>query len=79
MTETKKPIAENFEQAMAELETIVRKLESGQDSLENSITLYERGTQLKKYCEKQLEDAQMKIEKLTFDAAGAPVGKESID
>lgn len=79
MTETKKPIAENFEQAMAELETIVRKLESGQDSLENSIALYERGTQLKKYCEKQLEDAQMKIEKLTFDGEGKPVGKESIE
>lgn len=73
------PIAENFEQAMAELETIVRKLESGQDSLENSITLYERGTQLKKYCEKQLEEAQMKIEKLTFDTAGTPTGTAALE
>lgn len=70
---------ETFEQAMTELELIVRKLESGQDSLENSIVLYERGIQLKKYCEKQLEEAQMKIEKLTFDAAGNPTGSEAFD
>ncbi|HCI49154.1 MAG: exodeoxyribonuclease VII small subunit [Alphaproteobacteria bacterium RIFCSPLOWO2_01_FULL_45_8] len=72
------PLPENFEQAMGELETIVRQLESGQDSLENSISLYERGIQLKKYCENQLEDAQMKIEKLTFDALGAPAKSETL-
>lgn len=79
MSDVKTPIPANFEQAMAELETIVRKLESGQDSLENSITLYERGIQLKKYCEKQLEEAQMKIEKLTFDGAGNPTGTEPFE
>ena len=79
MTESKAPITLDFEQSMAELETIVRKLESGQDSLENSINLYERGTQLKKHCEKKLEEAQMKIEKLTFDEKGAPSGTASLD
>ncbi|MFN7662512.1 MAG: exodeoxyribonuclease VII small subunit [Alphaproteobacteria bacterium] len=74
-----KPLPSTFEQAMTELETIVRKLESGQDSLENSITLYERGTQLKKFCEKQLEEAQLKIEKLTFDGNGNPTGTQSLD
>ncbi len=55
----------NFEQAMEELETIVRKLESGQDSLENSIALYERGIFLKQFCEKRLQEATLKIEKIT--------------
>lgn len=75
---TQQPI-ESFEHAMTELEAIVRKLELGQDSLENSIVLYERGIQLKKYCEKQLEEAQMKIEKLTFDSTGKPVGTAPFD
>jgi exodeoxyribonuclease VII small subunit len=56
----------NFEQAMEELETIVRKLEAGQDSLENSITLYERGVALKQLCEKKLQEATLKIEKITI-------------
>jgi exodeoxyribonuclease VII small subunit len=79
MSDINTSIPANFEQAMAELETIVRKLESGQDSLENSIALYERGIQLKKYCEKQLEEAQMKVEKLTFDSAGNPTGTEPFE
>ncbi len=56
----------NFEQAMEELEAIVRKLEAGQDSLENSITLYERGVALKQLCEKKLQEATLKIEKITI-------------
>ena len=54
-----------FEQAMEELEMIVRKLEAGQDSLESSITLYERGILLKQFCEKRLQEATLKIEKIT--------------
>ena len=57
---------------MTELESIVRKLESGQDTLETSIALYERGTALKKRCEDELKAAQMKVEKITLDGAGAP-------
>ncbi len=56
----------NFEQAMEELEMIVRKLEAGQDSLENSIGLYERGVALKQCCEKKLQEATLKIEKITI-------------
>lgn len=52
----------SFEQALKELETIVRKLESGAGDLEASINEYVRGTELKAYCEKKLKDAKLKVE-----------------
>mgnify|MGYP002786475532 CR=1 FL=1 len=55
----------SFEDALSELETIVRSLESGQAPLEQSITAYERGMALKQHCEKRLNEAQAKIEKIT--------------
>ncbi|MEI6729719.1 MAG: exodeoxyribonuclease VII small subunit [Pseudomonadota bacterium] len=54
----------SFEQAMRELEIIVRKLESGQGELESSIADYERGQALKEHCGKKLADAKMKVEKI---------------
>ncbi|MEO1137138.1 MAG: exodeoxyribonuclease VII small subunit, partial [Pseudomonadota bacterium] len=54
----------SFESALAELESIVQKLESGQAALEDSIALYERGAALKAHCEKTLKSAQEKIEKI---------------
>jgi exodeoxyribonuclease VII small subunit len=54
----------SFEQALLELEAIVRKLETGQGALENSIEDYERGTLLKAHCQKKLADAKMKVEKI---------------
>lgn len=60
----------SFEEALGELETIVRNLETGQEALENSITAYERGIALKKHCESKLRDAQAKIEKVTAGADG---------
>ena len=62
----------SFEQALGELEKIVTSLESGKAPLEESITSYERGIALKKYCEKKLSEAQEKIEKITIDADGKP-------
>ncbi|MCK5384879.1 MAG: exodeoxyribonuclease VII small subunit [Alphaproteobacteria bacterium] len=56
----------SFEDALEELETIVRKLETGEAPLEDSITAYERGTTLKHHCEKKLRDAQIKIEKISI-------------
>ncbi len=53
-----------FEQALKELETIVRKLESGAGDLESSINEYVRGTELKAYCETKLKDAKLKVEKI---------------
>jgi len=55
----------NFEDALAELESIVTKLETGQAKLEDSIEIYERGADLQKHCEKRLEDAKLKIENIT--------------
>lgn len=57
----------NFEQAMSELETIVRNLETGSTSLENSIAAYERGIALKKHCENKLRQAQSRIEKISIE------------
>lgn len=61
----------SFEQALSELENIVRGLEAGETELEKSITAYERGIQLKQHCEAKLKDAQAKIEKITVNADGS--------
>ncbi len=62
----------SFEKALAELEEIVSKLESGQAALEDSIALYERGAALKAHCEKTLKSAQEKIEKIVVGSDGKP-------
>lgn len=53
-----------FEEALKELEDIVKRLEGGKSTLNESIVDYERGTLLKQRCEKQLEEARLKVEKL---------------
>ncbi len=79
MTQTA-PSLENlsFEAAMTELESIVKDLESGKISLEQSITAYERGMALKAHCEKKLHDAQMKIEKIVA-APNGTITTEPLD
>lgn len=62
----------SFEQALAELEQIVARLESGQAPLEDSIQLYERGAALKAHCEQRLEAARLRVEKIVVGAGGAP-------
>ena len=54
----------DFEAAIAELETIVKKLEEGDLALEQSLSLYERGVQLSRFCHTRLEDAERRIEVL---------------
>jgi exodeoxyribonuclease VII small subunit len=54
----------DFEAAIAELETVVKKLEDGELSLEQSLALYERGVTLSKFCHARLEDAERRIELL---------------
>ncbi|PCJ69343.1 MAG: exodeoxyribonuclease VII small subunit [Rhodobiaceae bacterium] len=61
----------SFEAALAELEEIVRGLESGEAELEKSIDLYERGNALKAHCEARLAAAQAKVEKITLSSSGA--------
>jgi exodeoxyribonuclease VII small subunit len=65
----------SFEQALAELERIVAELESGQAPLERSIQMYERGALLKGHCEKRLEAARLRVEKIVMGAQG-PQGVE---
>jgi exodeoxyribonuclease VII small subunit len=80
MPEQKAIKSMSFEESLAELDTIVRGLESGKAPLEDSISLYERGIELKKHCEKKLRDAQMKIEKIVASEDGTvatkPLDKE---
>ena len=52
----------DFEGAIAELETIVKKLEEGDLALEDSLALYERGVQLSRFCHSRLEEAERRIE-----------------
>ena len=54
----------DFESALAELDTIVRKMEEGDLTLEKSMELYERGLQLSKFCHTTLESAERRIELL---------------
>jgi len=56
--------AMSFEDALKELEDIVRTLESGQAKLDDAIRSYERGAALKRHCEAKLRDAQVKVEKI---------------
>ena len=60
----------SFEAALKELETIVRKLETGESDLEQAITDYTRGTALKVHCERKLKDARLKVEKIVQGAGG---------
>lgn len=68
-----------FEQAVAELETIVKKLEEGKVPLEESVAIYERGELLKKRCEELLAQAEARVEKITLGAGGKPSGTEPLD
>jgi exodeoxyribonuclease VII small subunit len=61
----------SFEEALAELETLVRKLETGGQTLDDSIEHYGRGTALKTHCEKKLQEAKLKVEKIVSKADGS--------
>ncbi|HBM91215.1 MAG TPA: exodeoxyribonuclease VII small subunit [Rhodospirillaceae bacterium] len=60
-----------FEEAMGELEKLVRQLEDGKAKLEDSIVAYERGALLKQHCEAKLRDAEARIEQITLGDGGA--------
>lgn len=63
--------AMSFEQALAELEAIIARLESGAVDLEQSIEAYARGTQLKAHCEAKLRNAQARIERIVVGTDGS--------
>ena len=60
----------SFEQALKELELIVKKLESGSGDLEGSINEYVRGTQLKDFCLDKLKTARLKVESILKNQSG---------
>jgi exodeoxyribonuclease VII small subunit len=62
--------AMSFEDALSELEQIVRKLETGNAKLDEAIAAYERGALLKRHCEAKLKEAQSRVEKIVVSADG---------
>jgi exodeoxyribonuclease VII small subunit len=63
--------AMSFEDALAELEAIVRRHESGQVKLDDAIQSYERGAQLKRHCEAKLNEAQQRVDRIVIGPEGA--------
>jgi exodeoxyribonuclease VII small subunit len=59
-----------FEKAIEELEGIVKKLEEGKISLDESLKLFERGMELSQFCTDKLKDVEKRIEMLVKDASG---------
>ena len=59
-----KPSEQSFEQALAELEKIVKKMESGDLSLEQALATHKRGLELAKFCQQRLEAAQQQVKVL---------------
>jgi exodeoxyribonuclease VII small subunit len=69
----------SFEDALRALEEVVRRLESGEVPLDESITLYERGEVLRKHCQARLDAAQARIERIVAGPDGRPAGTQPFD
>lgn len=68
----------SFEDALVQLESIVRELEGGKIKLDDAVEAYEKATVLKKFCEEKLKAAQLKIEKINVSPDGE-VSTEPLD
>ena len=80
MNETGPDIGQmSFEEALRALEDVVRRLETGDVPLEESISLYERGEQLRRHCQARLDAAQARIEKIVQGPDGKAAGTEPFD
>lgn len=60
----------SFEEALAELEGIVKALEGGQGRLEEAVNAYQRGAALRKHCEAKLAEAEMRVQAISEGPAG---------
>ncbi len=69
----------SFEDALRSLEEVVRRLESGEVPLDESISLYERGESLRKACQARLDSAQARIERIVAGPDGAAAGLRPLD
>jgi exodeoxyribonuclease VII small subunit len=67
--------AMSFEQALGELQELVKRLERGDNKLDEAIKAYERGAALKRHCEAKLKEAQLKVEKIVLGPDGK-IGSE---
>tara|TARA_B100001769_G_scaffold63603_1_gene47220 strand:+ start:271 stop:495 length:225 start_codon:yes stop_codon:yes gene_type:complete len=65
----------NFEASLKELESIVEKLEDEDINLEDSVKSFEEGVNLVKQCQKQLQNAELKIKKLLDDGSSSEISK----
>ena len=79
MNETTELQTMSFEDALRSLEEVVRKLESGEVPLDDSISLYERGEALRKHCQARLDAASARIEKIVAGPDGAAAGTRPFD
>jgi exodeoxyribonuclease VII small subunit len=66
----------SFEDAMKELESILNRIDMGEEKLENAVSSFERAALLRNHCEKQLESARLRIEKVVGTAEGKIVTEE---
>ncbi len=67
-----------FEEQLKELEAVVERLERGELSLEENVSLFERGMHLSNACKKQLSDAESRVQVLLQPEAGGPVRVENL-
>jgi exodeoxyribonuclease VII small subunit len=73
MAEKQEPAIEamSFEEALNELQGLVKALEKGDAKLDEAIRAYERGAALKQHCERKLREAQAKVDKIVVGADGS--------
>jgi exodeoxyribonuclease VII small subunit len=68
----------SFEEALKQLEELVRQLEKGESRLDDAIQAYERGANLKRHCEAKLAEARLKVDKISF-GPGGEIGTQPMD
>ena len=73
------PQNKTFEESMARLEQIVRAMERGDVALEESLKLFQEGTELVRSCQKLLDDAQLQVKKIMTAPDGSPVEEDFHD
>ncbi|MDY3224774.1 MAG: exodeoxyribonuclease VII small subunit [Candidatus Faecousia sp.] len=73
------PKSQTFEDSMARLEQIVRAMERGDVALEESLKLFQEGTELVRSCQKLLDEAQLQVKKIMTAPDGSPVEEEFQD
>ena len=73
------PENQTFEQSMSRLEQIVRAMERGDVALEESLKLFQEGTELVRGCQKLLDEAQLQVKKIMTAPDGSPVEEEFRD